>query len=165
MIFLLDSIIHTYILITFIPIIHWKKLLYETQWTYGLLSRILNYDIMTQYGYIYLSKCDISCYITTVKLDIITNRRLGTYFKVMLFVICYRYNEEKHNCFSFIMAFIKLFNSFKPSSHCIETREDFTELFIAPVTIKAHKYIYLYRQIIENGFYVYNQSSKEILVS
>lgn len=81
----------------------------------------------------------------------------------MLFVICFRYNEEEHNCFSFIMAFIKLFNSFKPSAHRIETREDFTELFIAPVTIKAYKYISLYRQIIDNGFYIYNQPAKEIL--
>lgn len=78
-------------------------------------------------------------------------------------VFIYRYNEEEHNCFSFVMAFIKQFKGFQPSVRHIETREDFTELHIAPATIKAHKYINLYRQIIENGFYIYNQSSREIL--
>ncbi|XP_026816424.1 MKRN2 opposite strand protein [Rhopalosiphum maidis] len=74
-----------------------------------------------------------------------------------------RYNEEDHNCFSFIIAFLKQFNTFKSPVHHIETREDFAELYVAPTTIKAYKYIYLYRKIIENGFYIYSQPSNEIL--
>ncbi|XP_022160055.1 uncharacterized protein LOC111026308 isoform X2 [Myzus persicae] len=74
-----------------------------------------------------------------------------------------RYNEENHNCFSFIMAFIKQFNAFRSPVHHVETREDFAELYVAPTTLKAYKYIYLYRQITENGFYIYSQPSNEIL--
>lgn len=75
----------------------------------------------------------------------------------------YRYNEEDHNCFSFIMAFIKQFNVFKSPVHNVETREDFAELYVAPTTLKAYKYIYLYRKITETGFYIYSQPSNEIL--
>lgn len=74
-----------------------------------------------------------------------------------------RYNEENHNCFSFIMAFIKQFDAFKSPSNHVETREKFAELYVAPTTIKAYKYIYLYRKIAENGFYIYSQPSNEIL--
>lgn len=75
----------------------------------------------------------------------------------------FRYDENKHNCFSFIMAFIKRFNSFNSSVCQVETRENFTELYIAPVAIKAVKYIELYRQVIKNGFYIYDKPTKEIL--
>lgn len=78
-------------------------------------------------------------------------------------VFYFRYNEEEHNCFEFVMAFVKRFDSFKPLAHRVQTRVDFTELYIAPTTIQAYKYIYLYRKIVENGFYIYNQSSNEIL--
>lgn len=61
------------------------------------------------------------------------------------------------------MAFIKEFNSCKMTIHSVETKEDFTELYIVPIAIKAYKYINLYRQIIKNGFCVYNKSAKEIL--
>ncbi|XP_025421895.1 MKRN2 opposite strand protein isoform X2 [Sipha flava] len=74
-----------------------------------------------------------------------------------------RYDLTKHNCFSFIMEFIRRFNGFKRSVNRVETKENFTELYIAPTTIKAYKYIYLYRKIVENSYYIYNQSSKEIL--
>lgn len=76
-----------------------------------------------------------------------------------------RYDEEKHNCFSFIMVFIKRLNyALELSSmHLVKTREDFAKSHIAPITLKAHKYICLYRKIVENGFHVYAESSKEIL--
>lgn len=62
------------------------------------------------------------------------------------------------------MVFIERLNGSRPSSvHHAETREDFAKSYIAPITIKAHKYIYLYRKIIKNGFYIYNESTKEIL--
>ncbi|KAF0755742.1 MKRN2 opposite strand protein [Aphis craccivora] len=58
---------------------------------------------------------------------------------------------------------MKQFYAFKSPVHHIETREDFAELYVAPTTIKAYKYIYLYRKIIQNGFYIYSQPSNEIL--
>ncbi|XP_050526918.1 MKRN2 opposite strand protein [Daktulosphaira vitifoliae] len=74
-----------------------------------------------------------------------------------------RYNEETHNCFSFVMDFMKQFNFLKTFIHSIKTREEFTEMYVAPSIIKAQKYINLYRKIVENGFYIYNQVSNEIL--
>lgn len=75
----------------------------------------------------------------------------------------FRYDEEGHNCFEFVMSFVKRFDHFKTLPRRIQTRVDFTELYIAPTTIQAYKYIYLYRKIVEKGFYIYNQSWNEIL--
>jgi len=86
----------------------------------------------------------------------------GLHFNLVLF-LPNRYNEEDHNCFSFIMAFMKKFNAFRSPVHHVDTKENFAELYVAPTTIKAYKYIYLYRKITENGFYIYSQSSNEIL--
>lgn len=61
------------------------------------------------------------------------------------------------------MDFFKQFNSSRNLAPLIETREDFAKLYIAPITVKAYKYILLHRKIIDNGFYIYNQPSKEIL--
>lgn len=47
--------------------------------------------------------------------------------------------------------------------HRVETREDFTKLYIVDTTINSYKYICLYRNIIQNGFYIYNDPAKEIL--
>lgn len=61
------------------------------------------------------------------------------------------------------MDFFKQFYSSGNLAQHIETREDFAKLYIAPIVVKAFKYIFLYRKIIKKGFKVYNQPSKEIL--
>ncbi|XP_050425731.1 MKRN2 opposite strand protein isoform X2 [Adelges cooleyi] len=76
-----------------------------------------------------------------------------------------RYNEDTHNCLSFVVEFVKRLGMLKTCDRVINTREEFTDTFIAPATVNAQKYIHLYRKIVENGFYVYNSVSNEIVCS
>lgn len=64
------------------------------------------------------------------------------------------YNEEKHNCYSFVLTFLKMLN-YGNLSKAASSRTTFCEKFIVPRTTSAGKYISLYRKLKDNGFYIH----------
>lgn len=60
------------------------------------------------------------------------------------------YHEQKINCYSFVLTFLKMLNvkQLKPS---LSSKEQFCTDFILPRTRLAAKYISLYRQVIREA--------------
>ena len=70
------------------------------------------------------------------------------------------YNEEEHNCFAFVLKFLKSLKQ-DPFSSEANNRLEFCRKFILPKTMLAGKYICLYRKIKSdhtNGVFVSNQN-------
>ena len=63
-----------------------------------------------------------------------------------------RYEEDRHNCYSYALAFVNCVLATEGEVQL--DRDQFTEKFVVPRTRKASKYITLYRAIEERGFYV-----------
>lgn len=67
------------------------------------------------------------------------------------------YNEDRHNCYSFVLTFLMSLN-YGNLSKAASSRTVFCEKFIVPRTTAAGKYISLYRKLKENGCYVHRIS-------
>lgn len=64
------------------------------------------------------------------------------------------YDEEKHNCYTFVLTFLKTLN-YGHLSVAASNRTNFCEKFIVPRTTSAGKYISLYRKLKDNGHYLH----------
>lgn len=60
------------------------------------------------------------------------------------------YCESSKNCYDFVLEFLKYFGLEK-HFNCLSDRQHFCEQMIVPLTLKAAKYISLYREIVELG--------------
>ncbi|GAB1610779.1 hypothetical protein Ahia01_001364400 [Argonauta hians] len=58
-----------------------------------------------------------------------------------------RYDEDGHNCFSFVLGFLKV-TQLLPSA---ASKQDFTDHFLLRRMVKCSKYIYMHRQIAAQG--------------
>lgn len=61
-----------------------------------------------------------------------------------------RYAENEHNCYDFVLEFLALMQ-LEESLPCIATKTDFCREMVLPQTIKAAKYISLFRQLLHEG--------------
>lgn len=69
------------------------------------------------------------------------------------------YDEDKHNCYTFVLTFLKTLN-YGGLSKAAMSRTAFCEKFIVPRTTSAGKYISLYRKLKDLGFYVHRSGRK-----
>lgn len=69
------------------------------------------------------------------------------------------YNEENHNCYTFVLTFLKELK-YGNLSKAAANRTSFCEKYIVPRTTSAGKYISLYRKLKRNGFYVHKGQYK-----
>lgn len=75
-----------------------------------------------------------------------------TALQILKFMILYltRYAENEHNCYDFVLEFLALMQ-LEESLPCIATKTDFCREMVLPQTIKAAKYISLFRQLLHEG--------------
>lgn len=85
--------------------------------------------------------------------DIVQDPDWGEYWDLCLdtvlaspFWITENYNEDDHNCFAFILAFLRTLKQ-NPFSSWASSRVDFCQRFVLPKTVMAGKYIMLYRKL------------------
>ncbi|KAJ6646399.1 MKRN2 opposite strand protein [Pseudolycoriella hygida] len=64
------------------------------------------------------------------------------------------YQEITHNCYTFVLAFLRNLNYSRLSS-AAQSKTLFCEKYICPRTTAAGKYISLYRKIRDNGHYIH----------
>ncbi|XP_074032923.1 MKRN2 opposite strand protein-like isoform X2 [Leptinotarsa decemlineata] len=64
------------------------------------------------------------------------------------------YREDSHNCYSFVLTFLKNLG-YGSLSSAANSKTTFCEKFIIPRTISAGKYISLYRKLKKTGIYVH----------
>lgn len=69
------------------------------------------------------------------------------------------YNEERHNCYTFVLTFLRTLN-YGNLSKAASSRTIFCEKFIVPRTTSAGKYISLYRKLKDSGFCVHKTVCK-----
>lgn len=60
------------------------------------------------------------------------------------------YNENDHNCFEFVLAFLRTLKQ-NPFSAAAANKFEFCERYILPKTTSAAKYICVYRKLKDNG--------------
>jgi len=65
----------------------------------------------------------------------------------------HRYNEEVFNCYTFVLCFLKCLKN-GLLSEAASSKTLFCELFVSPRVAASFKYINLYRQLKDCGFYV-----------
>uniref|UniRef100_A0A8D0E3G8 MKRN2 opposite strand n=1 Tax=Salvator merianae TaxID=96440 RepID=A0A8D0E3G8_SALMN len=63
----------------------------------------------------------------------------------------HRYEEHLHNCYTYALTFINSVLSAQNKKPM--NKSEFTERFVIPQTRKASKYITVYKEICQNGFY------------
>lgn len=63
----------------------------------------------------------------------------------------HRYEEQEHNCFTFVMRFFQ-FSKLVNAIPAARSRKEFITEFLLPHTQKTSKYIAMYRQIAAHGF-------------
>lgn len=59
------------------------------------------------------------------------------------------YNENDHNCYTFVLMFLKTLQ-LRSLSATVRSKTDFCREFIVPRTTQAAKYISLYRKLLQN---------------
>ena len=64
-----------------------------------------------------------------------------------------RYHSENHNCFDFVLEFLRSAGASLNSQSLVD-KVTFCEHIIIPETVKAAKYISLYRQLIAEDIIV-----------
>ncbi|KAH8325722.1 hypothetical protein KR067_005474 [Drosophila pandora] len=69
------------------------------------------------------------------------------------------YEEETHNCYAFVLAFLQALGH-APLSEAARSKTAFCEQCIVPRTTTAGKYISLYRKLRRSGVYVHRQHPK-----
>lgn len=69
------------------------------------------------------------------------------------------YDEEAHNCYTFVLTFLKSLN-YGSLSKAAANKNMFCEKFIVPRTTSAGKYISLYRKLKDVGFYIHKGSRR-----
>ena len=69
------------------------------------------------------------------------------------------YNEDRHNCYTFVLAFLRQLD-YGALSKAATSRTIFCERYIVPRTTAAGKYISLYRKLKGAGFYIHKTGSK-----
>lgn len=62
-----------------------------------------------------------------------------------------RYDEEQHNCFTFVMEFFK-FSQLLEAIPAATSKKEFIKEFLLPYTQKTKMYIAMYRQIAVKGY-------------
>lgn len=71
----------------------------------------------------------------------------------------HRYEEHLHNCYTYALTFINSVLSAQGKKQM--NKSEFTERFVIPRTRKASKYITIYKEICNNGFYVIDHHDQE----
>lgn len=64
-----------------------------------------------------------------------------------------RYHEETFNCYTFVLAFLRLLRDGNLSEAAL-SKVRFCEAFVSPKVTVACKYIALYRRLKDSGYYV-----------
>lgn len=67
-----------------------------------------------------------------------------------------RYNEERHNCFTFVLAFLRALDCGELSEKARDPKL-FCKQYVVPRTSAAGKYISLYRQLKRQNYFIQNQ--------
>ncbi|XP_050362310.1 MKRN2 opposite strand protein [Nymphalis io] len=67
-----------------------------------------------------------------------------------------RYNEERHNCFTFVLAFLRALDCGELSDRARDPKL-FCKRYVVPRTSAAGKYISLYRQLKRQSYFIQNQ--------
>ncbi|KAJ6668364.1 hypothetical protein lerEdw1_015741 [Lerista edwardsae] len=70
-----------------------------------------------------------------------------------------RYEEHFHNCYTYALTFINCVLSAQGKKQM--NKSEFTERFVIPRTRKASKYITIYKEICNSGFYVIDDPDQE----
>ncbi|KAG8238361.1 hypothetical protein J437_LFUL018004 [Ladona fulva] len=65
-----------------------------------------------------------------------------------------RYDESCHNCYSFVLAFLRSLDSGGLSYAAAGSKMSFCEKFIIPRTTAAGKYVSVYRRVRNDGYYI-----------
>uniref|UniRef100_A0A2A4K8T1 MKRN2 opposite strand protein n=1 Tax=Heliothis virescens TaxID=7102 RepID=A0A2A4K8T1_HELVI len=68
----------------------------------------------------------------------------------------HRYNEERHNCFTFVLAFLRALDCGELSEKARDPKL-FCKQYVVPRTSAAGKYISLYRQLKRQNYFIQNQ--------
>lgn len=71
----------------------------------------------------------------------------------------HRYEEHFHNCYTYALTFINCVLSAQGKKQM--NKSEFTERFVIPRTRKASKYITIYKEICNSGFYVIDDPDQE----
>lgn len=81
-----------------------------------------------------------------------------THFQVSLSPLweAERYNEERHNCFTFVLAFLRALDCGELSEKAHDPKL-FCKQYVVPRTSAAGKYISLYRQLKRQNYFIQNQ--------
>ncbi|XP_053606931.1 MKRN2 opposite strand protein isoform X2 [Plodia interpunctella] len=67
-----------------------------------------------------------------------------------------RYNEDRHNCFTFVLAFLRALDCGELSEKAQDPKL-FCKQYVVPRTSAAGKYISLYRQLKRQSYFIQNQ--------
>ncbi|KAI8427608.1 hypothetical protein MSG28_002097 [Choristoneura fumiferana] len=67
-----------------------------------------------------------------------------------------RYNEERHNCFTFVLAFLRTLDCGELSEKARDPKL-FCKQYVVPRTSAAGKYISLYRQLKRQDYFIQSQ--------
>ncbi|CAG5056621.1 unnamed protein product [Parnassius apollo] len=67
-----------------------------------------------------------------------------------------RYDEERHNCFTFVLAFLRALECGELSEKAQDPKL-FCKQYVVPRTSAAGKYISLYRQLKRQNYFIQNQ--------
>ncbi|XP_041081430.1 uncharacterized protein LOC121298386 [Polyodon spathula] len=74
-------------------------------------------------------------------------------------LVFYRYEEHKHNCYTYALTFINCLLA--PQGKRQLTKTVFTEKFVLPRTRRASRYITLYQEISHKSFNIVDSSHRE----
>jgi hypothetical protein len=74
-------------------------------------------------------------------------------FNLEYIFLTVRYNPESHNCFSFVLEFLRCLEVDAWSSYLLN-KTSLCSAFILPATTLAGKYISLYRQLLEKAYVI-----------
>ena len=72
------------------------------------------------------------------------------------------YNAEEHNCFAFVLAFLRSLKQNPLSIHA-SSKLDFCTHYVLPKTTLASKYICLYRKIKDHGGLYVTTKRKDVM--